>query len=72
MDYFLYFLNNLEMMLYITVGVFLALSVLVAVLDKKISHGIFFFLSLFVLFIFFLIAGFCALALGYPMIMSVI
>ena len=32
------------MILYITLGVLLALSVLVAVLDKKISHGIFFFL----------------------------
>lgn len=32
------------MILYVTLGVLLALSVLVAVLDKKISHGIFFFL----------------------------
>ena len=64
--------KDYEMTLYGALGVLFALSVLVAVLDKKISHGIFFFLSLFVLSIFFLIAGFCALALGYPMIMSVI
>ena len=57
MDYFLYFLNNLEMMLYITVGVFLALSVLVAVLDKKISHGIFFFLAFIILAIPFFVIG---------------
>ncbi len=53
MDYFLYFLNNLEMMLYITVGVFLALSVLVAVLDKKYLMGYsFFFLCSFYLYFF--------------------
>ena len=39
-----------EMILYVTLGVLFALSVLVAVLDKKISHGIFFFLFVFVLF----------------------
>ena len=38
------------MILYVALGVLFALSVLVAVLDKKISHGIFFFIFVFVLF----------------------
>lgn len=36
--------KDYEMTLYVALGVLFALSVLVAVLDKKISHGIFFFL----------------------------
>ncbi len=36
--------KDYEMTLYAILGVLFALSVLVAVLDKKISHGIFFFL----------------------------
>ena len=55
--------KDYEMILYVTLGVLFALSVLVAVLDKKISHGIFFFLSLFVLSIFFFDSRFlCASA----------
>ena len=42
--------KDYEMILYTILGVLFALSVLVAVLDKKISHGIFFFLFVFVLF----------------------
>ena len=42
--------KDYEMILYVTLGVLFALSVLVAVLDKKISHGIFFFIFVFVLF----------------------
>ena len=42
--------KDYEMTLYVTLGVLFALSVLVAVLDKKISHGIFFFIFVFVLF----------------------
>lgn len=38
------------MTLYVVLGVLFALSVLVAVLDKKISHGIFFFLFMLVAF----------------------
>ena len=36
--------KDYEMILYTILSVLFALSVLVAVLDKKISHGIFFFL----------------------------
>lgn len=39
------------MILYAILGVLFAMSVLVAVLDKKISHGIFFFLFAVVLFV---------------------
>ena len=42
--------KDYEMILYALIGVLFAISVLVAVLDKKISHGIFFFLFVFVLF----------------------
>ncbi len=42
--------KDYEMTLYGALGVLFALSVLVAVLDKKISHGIFFFIFVFVLF----------------------
>ncbi len=42
--------KDYEMILYTILGVLFALSVLVAVLDKKISHGIFFFIFVFVLF----------------------
>ncbi len=42
--------KDYEMILYAILGVLFALSVLVAVLDKKISHGIFFFIFMFVLF----------------------
>ena len=42
--------KDYEMILYTILSVLFALSVLVAVLDKKISHGIFFFLFVFVLF----------------------
>ena len=42
--------KDYEMILYAILGVLFALSVLVAVLDKKISHGIFFFIFVFVLF----------------------
>ena len=42
--------KDYEMILYTILGVLFALSVLVVVLDKKISHGIFFFLFVFVLF----------------------
>ena len=43
--------KDYEMTLYEALGVLFALSVLVAVLDKKISHGIFFFLFAVVLFV---------------------
>lgn len=42
--------KDYEMTLYVALGVLFALSVLIAVLDKKISHGIFFFIFVFVLF----------------------
>ena len=42
--------KDYEMILYAILGVLFALSVLVAVLDKKISHGVFFFIFVFVLF----------------------
>lgn len=42
--------KDYEMTLYVVLGVLFALSVLIAVLDKKISHGIFFFIFVFVLF----------------------
>ena len=42
--------KDYEMILYGALGVLFALSVLIAVLDKKISHGIFFFIFVFVLF----------------------
>lgn len=42
--------RDYEMTLYVALGVLFALSVLIAVLDKKISHGIFFFIFVFVLF----------------------
>ncbi len=42
--------KDYEMTLYGALGVLFALSVLVAVLDKKISHGVFFFIFVFVLF----------------------
>lgn len=45
------------MTLYVVLGVLFALSVLVAVLDKKISHGIFFFLAFVILTIPFLVIG---------------
>ena len=45
------------MTLYVVLGVLFALSVLVAVLDKKISHGIFFFLAFVILAIPFLVIG---------------
>lgn len=40
------------MTLYALIGVLFAISVLIAVLDKKISHGIFFFLFSLVIFMF--------------------
>ena len=49
--------KDYEMILYVTLGVLFALSVLVAVLDKKISHGIFFFLAFVILAIPFLVIG---------------
>ena len=49
--------KDYEMTLYVTLGVLFALSVLVAVLDKKISHGIFFFLAFVILAIPFLVIG---------------
>ena len=45
------------MILYAILGVLFAMSVLVAVLDKKISHGIFFFLAFIILAIPFLVIG---------------
>lgn len=45
------------MTLYVALGVLFALSVLVAVLDKKISHGIFFFLAFIILAIPFFVIG---------------
>lgn len=42
--------KDYEMTLYALIGVLFAISVLIAVLDKKISHGIFFFIFVFVLF----------------------
>ncbi len=49
--------KDYEMILYAILGVLFALSVLVAVLDKKISHGIFFFLAFVILAIPFLVIG---------------
>ncbi len=49
--------KDYEMTLYGALGVLFALSVLVAVLDKKISHGIFFFLAFVILAIPFLVIG---------------
>ena len=49
--------KDYEMTLYVALGVLFALSVLVAVLDKKISHGIFFFLAFVILAIPFLVIG---------------
>ena len=49
--------KDYEMTLYVVLGVLFALSVLVAVLDKKISHGIFFFLAFVILTIPFLVIG---------------
>ena len=43
--------------LYALIGVLFAISVLVAVLDKKISHGVFFFLAFVILAIPFLVIG---------------
>ena len=49
--------KDYEMTLYGALGVLFALSVLVAVLDKKISHGIFFFLAFIILAIPFFVIG---------------
>ena len=49
--------KDYEMILYMILGVLFALSVLVAVLDKKISHGIFFFLAFIILAIPFFVIG---------------
>ena len=49
--------KDYEMILYAILGVLFALSVLVAVLDKKISHGIFFFLAFVILAIPFFVIG---------------
>ena len=49
--------KDYEMTLYAILGVLFALSVLVAVLDKKISHGIFFFLAFIILAIPFFVIG---------------
>ena len=49
--------KDYEMILYTILGVLFALSVLVAVLDKKISHGIFLFLAFVILAIPFLVIG---------------
>ena len=49
--------KDYEMILYVTLGVLFALSVLVAVLDNKISHGIFFFLAFIILAIPFFVIG---------------
>ena len=49
--------KDYEMTLYAILGVLFALSVLVAVLDKKISHGIFFFLAFIILVIPFFVIG---------------
>ena len=49
--------KDYEMTLYGALGVLFALSVLVVVLDKKISHGIFFFLAFVILAIPFLVIG---------------
>lgn len=49
--------KDYEMILYALIGVLFAISVLVAVLDKKISHGIFFFLAFVILAIPFLVIG---------------
>jgi len=51
------FCLRFEMILYVALGVLFALSVLVAVLDKKISHGIFFFLAFIILAIPFFVIG---------------
>lgn len=49
--------KDYEMTLYALIGVLFAISVLIAVLDKKISHGIFFFLAFVILAIPFLVIG---------------
>ena len=49
--------KDYEMTLYALIGVLFAISVLIAVLDKKISHGIFFFLAFIILAIPFLVIG---------------
>ena len=49
--------KDYEMILYALIGVLFAISVLIAVLDKKISHGIFFFLAFIILAIPFLVIG---------------
>ena len=49
--------KDYEMILYGVLGVLFALSVLIAVLDKKISHGIFFFLAFIILAIPFFVIG---------------
>ena len=51
------FCLRFEMILYVALGVLFSLIVLVDVLDKKISHGIFFFLAFIILAIPFFVIG---------------